>query len=263
MSKSKEIINILRKEFDESQIKERKGNWDQEKKKYLDFKFVSSEDVTARLTEAFGLSWGMKSLSETIVDGKNGKGDAEKYVIISVALEYIDPESGILLSVPGYGSHVFLPKEPGNTYKSALSKALSNAAKKLGVAVVDPDEDEDENAEKAATTGKSSLLLDKKTTDDKPEEVPKKELILEKKTLSLDKKVEEKTVVKEEPKKKEIKKDKEDTGGCEKCSNEITAISKDGEDFTAEQAITVSTNLFGKKYCWECLKVEKKNWISK
>lgn len=132
----KEIIKALYEPFE---LKERKGVGNQT------FKYVSSEDIVDRMNKTFKGNWTTEVTSDKII---------EDHILICVKVCVKDPESGQLFCHEGYASHMLAkytggPNQGkivdiGNSYKSAMSKAIKTAVARWGVGLyLETEEDSD------------------------------------------------------------------------------------------------------------------------
>lgn len=149
------ILEILRRPFLPEQIKTRQGGWNPAKKAHEEYKYVPSDLIVKRLREAFGLSLTVRvpNAQRPISDfiGKDSSGSPT--VIVFVEIEYTDPDTGFRETVPGVGSKK-ITNDLGNDFKAAVSKAISNAAKKLEVAVdLDGEDHEEDEAAAQSSSG--------------------------------------------------------------------------------------------------------------
>lgn len=279
----KNILDILNKPFPPEKIKTRKGSWDKEKAKFLEYSYVSSDDIAERLREAFGLSWSTKVVMPPSAKPEDFmvENDGKKEIVMSAIIEYTDPATGSVYAQTGFGSQQLKGMDFGNAMKSALSKAISNAAKKLGVGTdLDSDADDQESSSPSLVTKLeskpigSSLLgklkskpneeilvetgLDQETTpDDMPwdentvtsleaPKVEEKETEPKaKKTTSLLKKLASKETAVPAP---------SDAASCSDCSKEITEFTnKQNEVLEPEKLIKISQNFCKKTLCGPCL----------
>jgi hypothetical protein len=287
---SAEVIEILSQDFPEDKVKSRKGAWDAEKRAYVTYKYISSEDITERLNEAFGLAWSLR------IAGPNGSVEnfistdakQERHVLVAATIEYSDPDSGQRYERTGFGSKK-ITTELGNDFKAALSKAMSNASKKLGIGVNVGDDDVESHEatgteDKPKTTGlKIGGVAPKETVLDTTPEVvitkedpavadaPKKGLAIKGDTVKVGLKPKaDKVAVKSESNpvtsKVAVKAQSElAVAGsdaamqCEVCTNEIVASeSNDGVIMEPKDIAMLSQTFFNKKMCSRCIKDAKK-----
>lgn len=135
---NKEIIKALYEPFE---IKERKGVGNQT------FKYVPSEDIVDRMNKVFQGNWNTEVVSAEIV---------EDNILMCVKVKVRDPESESNTGYEhaGYASHPLARYtsgqnqgkiiDIGNSYKSAMSKAIKVAVAKWGVGLyLEANEDTD------------------------------------------------------------------------------------------------------------------------
>lgn len=300
----KTVLSILQRNFNPNQIKQRKGGWNKEKGEYEVYTYVSSDDITARLNEAFGLGWSLDvvgfngtNMEDFIVADSKG----EKAVVIMAAISFTN-EKGKEQRRVGVGSKK-ITTELGNDFKSALSKALSNAAKKLGVAVNLTDEDSDDDEAVKSTDGLSisstkivgledgkkpmgiTIGGAKTTTKAESQESPTEKSVPIKTgglTIGGAKNVAKESPTEETPaepiKESPVEENpvKETTGlkigklggdvdiKCESCSGDIVAtMTSEGNTMEAKDIVTLSQSLFKKNMCSVCIKTTRENMMKK
>jgi len=120
-----EIISGL---YQPLEVKERKGAGNQL------YKYIGNEDVIDRMNKVFLGDWSTTVMSKEIIDD---------YVLVEVQVSVINPETKERFNHVGFGSHAIarftsgsnMGKiiDIGNTYKSALAKAIVNACTRWGV----------------------------------------------------------------------------------------------------------------------------------
>lgn len=280
MKSSDEILAILQRPFPPDQIKTRDGGWNKEKKIYEQYKYVETEDITERLNEAFGLTWSLN------ISGVNGSANdfvttdsgGDRHVVVGAEIEYKDPDTGDYFRRSGFGSKK-ITSEVGNDFKSSLSKALSNAAKKLGVAV-DIGDDNIVSPEEASELklGGSVKGIQVELVPKKPDLVSIKEEVApanpepkeENKGLVITTKVSSKTetksiidsgkALKSEAAASKIPAAVTDSSlACDVCTNQITESEnkKTGQLLSPMDIIMLSEQFFQKKMCSDCMRVAK------
>lgn len=119
---------LLKKLYEPFNLKERVGVGGRT------FKYVPTRDVVDRMNKVFDGNWSTEVMSDKIV---------EDQVLILVRVTITDPVSGKLYWQDGYDSHPIArytsgqntgnPIDIGNTYRSAMSKAIKTACSKWGV----------------------------------------------------------------------------------------------------------------------------------
>lgn len=133
---NKDIMKALYEPFE---VKERRGVGNQT------FKYVSSEDIVDRMNKVFQGDWSTEIREEKVV---------EDQVLMCVRVYARDAESNHEFWQDGYASHPLARYtsgqnqgkiiDIGNSYKSAMSKAIKTAVAKWGVGLyLEPNEDTD------------------------------------------------------------------------------------------------------------------------
>lgn len=284
---SEEVISILRRDFLPNQIHKRKGSWNAEKKAYDEYVYVEAKDITERLNEAFGLAWSLKlSVSNelpqmVVADSKN-----DRHVVVAAEIEYVDPDTGERYSKTGFGGKK-ITADLGNDFKGCLSKAMTNAAKKLGVAV-DVGDDEvliPEEGGNAPAEEKKGVAIGSKGVapvnpqpreqeEAKPEQAAeptpaKKGVVIGGKSKTT---TEETTKPEEAPAAGETVKKTVAIGGkadkpaetkssglsCADCSGEITAATNtEGKMMEPKDIANISKTFFKRELCSKCMKIAR------
>jgi len=91
------------------------------------YKFVRFQDVVDRMNQVFGIEWSSEAVFQEVINSE---------VILRVRVTIKHPESKEWFFQEGFGGALLNSgDEPGNAFKSAYSKALKDACKKLGVAL--------------------------------------------------------------------------------------------------------------------------------
>ena len=283
---SEEVISILRREFPADKIQKRKGSWNAEKKAYDEYVYVAAEDIAERLNEAFGLAWSLEvSVSDNLPSCVIEDSKKDKHVVVAAAIEYVDPDSGERFRKTGFGGKK-ITADLGNDFKGCLSKAMSNAAKKLGVAV-DIGDDEvliPEDTTNASDEKKGVVIGGKGVTpsnpqpreqeETKPEQASepapaKKGIVIGGKgkpaTEEAAKPEEAPAPAAEAPKKSVTIGGKADkpaakSGGlsCADCSAEIVATpNSEGKMMEPGDIANIGKTFFKRELCSKCLKVAK------
>lgn len=119
---------LLQKLYEPFNLKERMGPGGKT------FKYVPTRDVVDRMNKIFDGNWSTEVISDKLI---------EDQVLILVRVMITDPVSGKMYWQDGYDSHpvarftsgpnVGKPVDIGNTYRSAMSKAIKTACSKWGV----------------------------------------------------------------------------------------------------------------------------------
>ena len=116
--KMKLVMKGLYEPFPQDKIESRKGRSGQT------WSFVASSEVINRLNEVFGCSWSVTEVESMVVNN---------FVVKRVRLEIPDPDNPSRTAIrDGWGGHA-IGNDPGDSMKSAFSKALTKAASLFGV----------------------------------------------------------------------------------------------------------------------------------
>ena len=116
--KMKHIMKGLCEPFPPDKIENRKGRSGQT------WSFVASSEVINRLNEVFGCSWSVTEVESLVINS---------FVVKRVRLEVPDVDgTGRPAIREGWGGHA-IGNDPGDSMKSAFSKALTKAASLFGV----------------------------------------------------------------------------------------------------------------------------------
>ncbi len=155
----KEIISILEKKFDKSDIKSRKGGFG----KMLDY--VEGHKVLQRLNDAFDGDYSIEILTpldKAIIDGK--------HVIVHARITvYQEGKANIVRD--GIGGKTINNSDLPSIYKAACTDAIKKAATTLGIALDlygtdEKDDDKDLNLPIQETQKKAIEVLAKKNKAD-------------------------------------------------------------------------------------------------
>jgi len=144
--------NVLKQLYEPFELKARKGVGNQT------FKYVPSDDIIDRMNKVFKGNW------EThVVSAERFENDVIMHVRVSVK----DPESGQMFSHEGFASQQIARYtsgqnqgqsiDIGNSYKSAMSKAIKTAVTKWGVALY-LEEKDDNDSNLAGMPGNSPVM---------------------------------------------------------------------------------------------------------
>ena len=281
---SEEVISILRRDFPTEKIQKRKGSWNADKKAYDEYVYVAAEDLAERLNEAFGLAWSLEVSvgndlpSCVITDSKN-----DKHVVVAAAIEYIDPDSGERFRKTGFGGKK-ITSDLGNDFKGCLSKAMSNAAKKLGVAVdigddevMIPEESSSNEEKKGIVIGSKGVTpsnpqpreQETKATEPTEPTPVKKSVVIGGKAKAAEDQVSNDTPEQKEEattkksvlignKSEKTVEKKSSSLSCADCSSEITsATNADGKLMEAKDIANISKTFFKRELCSKCMKIAK------
>jgi hypothetical protein len=115
--KMQQVIKGLYEPFPPDKIETRQGRAGQK------WSFVASSEVINRLNEVFGCSWSVTEVESMVINN---------FVVKRVRLEVPDPDTGKTAIRDGWGGHA-IGNDPGDSMKSAFSKALTKAASLFGV----------------------------------------------------------------------------------------------------------------------------------
>jgi len=163
----KDVLEELEKPF---KLKSRKGVGGKI------FKYVPSEDIVDRMNKVFSGEWSTEVVSSEVV---------EDSVLVCVKVCVTDHPSGKVYCHDGYASHP-LPRftggdnkgkiiDVGNSYRSAVSKAIKTACTRWGVALY-LEENETSSGEVTATTvdftPTSPTIEEVKKVDSVPLDIP-------------------------------------------------------------------------------------------
>lgn len=120
--------NVLKQLYEPFELKARRGVGNQT------FKYVPSDDIIDRMNKVFKGNW-----ETTVISAERFEND----VIVHVRVSATDHDTGKSYSHDGFSSHMIARYtsghnqgqaiDIGNSYKSALSKAIKNAVAKWGV----------------------------------------------------------------------------------------------------------------------------------
>jgi hypothetical protein len=115
--KMEQVIKGLYEPFPPDKIETRQGRAGQK------WSFVASSEVINRLNEVFGCAWSVTEVESMVINN---------FVVKRVRLEVPDPDTGKTAVRDGWGGHP-IGNDPGDSMKSAFSKALTKAASLFGV----------------------------------------------------------------------------------------------------------------------------------
>jgi len=110
------------------------------------FKFIESRDVIDRMNKAFSGNWSSEVINSEII---------EDNIVVWARVYILDPETNVFFKQDGYGSSPIQrftygenqgkPVDLGNSYKSALSKAVKAACARWGAGLFIDEGDSSEN----------------------------------------------------------------------------------------------------------------------